>query len=164
MSDQRDSTNAAARGRWLYPLLFGVQTIGAAIFVWNGVPHYREILSDPATHEAEAWTLVWSLSAIAFMQVGYWIRYRMRPPLPQFKSSLLGHVIQFTSRMGFVLATSVFGFVFITQKPGFNMPAFRYVLTVASLFALFCYTQEFTRLGSAFMSQEKKPDAPADRK
>jgi len=142
--------------RWLYPFLFGVQTIGAAIFVWNAVPHYREILTDPAGHKVDTWTLVWSLSAITFLQIGYWLRYRLQPPLPKFKNTLLGHVIQFASRMGFVFATSVFGFVFITQKPGFHMPAFRYVVTVVSLFALFCYTKELTRLGMAFMKRDEK--------
>jgi hypothetical protein len=102
-----------------------VQTIGVAIFVWNAVPHYREILADPSSLDPRPETLVWSLSAIALIQVGYWIRYRIRPPLPQFANVLFGHILLFPDRMGFVLAISIFGFVFITKKPGFQMPAFR---------------------------------------
>lgn len=142
--------------RWLYPLLFGVQTLGAAIVLWNAVPHYREILTDPSAHHAESWTLVWSLSASLLMQIGYWIQYRVRPQLPQFSIALIGHVLQFASRMGFVLATSIFGFVFITHKPEFHMPAFRYAVTVVALFSVYCYTQELTRFGKAFINNEKK--------
>ena len=142
--------------RWLYLLLFGLQTIGVAIFIWNALPHYRHILADPASHEARPETLVWSLSAIALIQIGYWICYRVRPPQPRFSIALLGHVVQFASRMGFVLATSIFGFVFITQKPEFHMPAFRYVITIVALFSLYCYTQELTRLGGAFIKHDEK--------
>ena len=80
----------------------------------------------------------------------------VRPPLPRFASPLLGHIVQFLARMAFVLATSIFGFVFITQPPGFHMSAARHLVTVVGLFSLFCYTQELGRLGRAFTGQEKR--------
>jgi hypothetical protein len=162
MNKPNDSTSEPTRlehkaeERWMYPLLFGVQTIGVAILICNAVPHYREILSDPGAHQAEAWTLVWSLSASLLIQIGFWINYRVRPPLPQLSIALLGHVLQFVSRMSFVLATSIFGFVFLTPKPGFHMPASRYVVTIVALFSLYCYTQELTRLGKAFIKYDGK--------
>lgn len=141
-------------GRWRFPLLVGVETIGAVILFWHVVPHYRRVLVDPASFEARPETLVWALSSIALMQVGYWLRYRVRPPLPQVAHALLGHVLQFLGRMGFVLATSVCSFMFITPKPGFYMPASRYVVAIAGLFAIFCYTQELQRLGKACLGKE----------
>lgn len=147
-------------GRWRYPVLFGLQTLGAAIFVYNAVPHYRHVLADPAGHEAQAETLVWSLSAIVLIQLGYWIRFRAHTPLPEFTNALLGHSVQFIGRMGFVLATSVFGFVFITQKPGFHMPAFRYVVTLVVLFSVFCYQHELDDLGKALSRRENRQDRP----
>ena len=141
---------------WRYPILFGLQTLGAAIFLWNAVPHYRHVLADPAGHEARPETLVWSLSAVALIQLGYWINYFVRPPLPRLRNALLGHIVQFLGRMGFVLATSVFGFVFITQKPGFHMPPFRYVVTIVVLFAVFCYQRELDALGKALSSKNTK--------
>jgi len=145
-----------AGGRWRYVLLFAVQTIGALILFWNAIPHYRNILADPASFVARPATLLWALPAIALMQTGYWIRYRVRPPMPQFANALLGHVVHFLGRMGFVLATSLVGFVFITQKPGFRMPAARYAVFMAGLFSIFCYTQELERLGKNFVGPEKK--------
>jgi hypothetical protein len=149
----------SAGGPWRYLAMLGVQTIGAVILFWNAVPLYREVLADPASHEAQPEALVWSLSSIALIQVGYWISNRVRPPLPQFTNALLGHVTLFMARMGFVLATSIFGFVFITQKPGFHIPAFRYVVTLVGLFSLYCYTRELERLGTTLLGQEKKPNA-----
>jgi len=47
-----------------------------------------------------------------------------------------------------------FGFVFITRKPEFQIPTFRYVVTIAGLFALFCYTQELENLGKCLLGKE----------
>jgi hypothetical protein len=83
--------------------------------------------------------------------VGFWIRHRLQPPLPQFRNALMGYVILFLSRMSFLLATAIFGFVFITQRPEFHIPASRYFLTLAGLFSFFCYTQEVERLANSLI-------------
>ena len=110
----------------------------------------------PAAAEARSEHLVWALSSIELMQVGYWISYRVHRPLPRFSNALLGNVTLFVARMSFVFATSVFGFMFITQKPGFQIPAFRYVITLLGLFALYCYIQELERFGRALLGQRNR--------
>jgi hypothetical protein len=156
-NSSRSAPAQSTDGRWRYPALFGMQTIGVVILLWNAIPLYRQILADPASHVARNENLVWSLSPIALMQVGYWISNRVRPPPPRFANVLLGHVTMFLARMSFVFATSVFGFLFIAEKPGFHLPVSRYVLTLLGLFALYCYMQELERLGRAFLGHEKKP-------
>lgn len=156
-NSSRSAPAQSTDGRWRYPALFGMQTIGVVILLWNAIPHYRQILADPTSHVARNENLVWSLSSIALMQVGYWISNRVRPPPPRFANVLLGHVTMFLARMSFVFATSVFGFLFIAEKPGFHLPVSRYVLTLLGLFALYCYMQELERLGRAFLGQERKP-------
>jgi len=151
----------AARDRWQFPTLFGAQTIGAFILFWNAVPLYQQILVDPASHEARPERLVWALSSIGLMQLAYWICYRIRPPPPKFTNALLGHVTLFIARMSFVFATSVFGFLFITQRREFHIPASRCLITLLGLFALYCYVQEVERLGRAFLEREKEPIASA---
>ncbi len=140
------------------PVLFGVQTIGAVILFWNGVPLFQEILADPAGHEAQPEHLIWALSSILLMQAGYWISDRDRPLLPHFTNAPLGHITLFVARMSFVFPTSVFGFMFIAQRPGFHIPVFRYVVTIAGLFSLFCYTRELERLGRAFLAKKASAD------
>ena len=138
-------------GRWVYYLLFAVQTIGAVILLWYTVPLYQQILADPGGHEARPETLIWSLSAIALMQAGYWISHRLRPPLPQPRNAFVGYIVLFIARMSFVLASSIFGFVFIVRRPELYVPTSRYFVLVIGLFALFCYIQELEQLGRALI-------------
>lgn len=55
---------------------------------------------------------------------------------------------------GFVLATSLFFFVFLARNSGLEIPEFNYIVIVAGMFSLYCYTREFERLGSAFLPEE----------
>ena len=137
-----------------YYFLFAMQTIGAAILFWYGVPLFRQVLLDPGSHVPRAENLVWSLSAIALMQAGFWIRHRLRPPLPQLRNALVGYIILFVARMSFVLATSVFGFVYIVRRPELLVPMSRYFVLIIALFALFCYTQELEQLGRALIDRD----------
>ena len=113
----------SALGRSSYFALFGTQTIGAVFLIWTGLLVYREVLADPVSHETHPWAIVGSLSSIALMQICYWVSYRVRPPLPQFQNALLGHAILLLARMIYVLPTSIFGFVFIAQRPEFEIPS-----------------------------------------
>jgi len=134
-----------------YFVLLAMQTIGAAILFWFTVPLFRQALLDPGSHVPRTENLVWSLSAIMLMQAGFWIRHRLRPPLPQLRNTLLGYIVLFVARMSFVLATSVFGFVFIVRRPELYVPTSRYFVLVIGLFALFCYTQELEQFGRALI-------------
>ena len=151
-NDSLASTAALARsvrGRRSYFALFGMQTIGAVVLFWTGLLLYRQALADPS-HEPELWPIVGSLSSIALMQISYWVSYRVRPPMPQLQNALLGHVILFLARMIYVLPTAIFGFVFVAQRPEFDIPVFRCFVLLLGLFSLFCYVRELERLGRVF--------------
>ncbi len=139
----------SALGRWSYLALFGMQTIGAVVLIWTGLRLYRQVLADPS-HEPELWPIVGSLSSIALMQICYWVSHRVRPALPQFQNAPLGHAILFLARMIYVLPTAVFGFVFVAQRPEFDIPVFRCLVLLLGLFSLFCYVRELERLGRVF--------------
>jgi hypothetical protein len=85
---------------------------------------------------------------------GFWIRHRLRPPFPQLRNALLGYIVLFVARMSFVLATSIFGFVFIVRRPESYVPTSRYFVLVIGLFALFCYIQELEQLGRALIGPD----------
>jgi hypothetical protein len=138
-----------------YLFLFAMQTTGAAILFWYTIPLFRQVLLDPGGHVPRTANLVWSLSAITLMQAGYWMRHRLRLPVPQlFRNALLGYIVLFVARMSFVLATAVFGFVFIVRRPEFQIPASRYFIVIIGLFALFCYTQELEQQGRAMIGSD----------
>jgi hypothetical protein len=146
--------NKPIGGASRYFFLFAMQTIGAAVLFSYAVPLFRQVLLDPGSHVVRPERLIWSLLAVALMQAGYWIRYRIRPPLPQLRNALFGYIVLFVARMSFVLATSVFGLVFIVRKPEFQIPASRYFIVITALFALFCYTQELEQLGRALIGPD----------
>lgn len=141
-----------------YFFFFAMQTIGAAILIWLGVPLYRQVLENPGAHEPRPERLIWSLAAIALLQAGYWVRHRLNPPLPRLSNAFLGHIILFLGRLSFVFAAAVFGFAFI-RKPEFQIPLSRYLVLIACLFALFCYTQELERLGRGLIGSNPRPDS-----
>ena len=93
------------------------------------------------------------------MQAGFWIRHQLRPPLPQLRNAFVGYIVLFIARMSFVLATSIFGFVFIVRRPELYVPTSRYFVLVIGLFALFCYIQELEQLGRALIG----PDSGKER-
>jgi len=76
------------------------------------------------------------------------------------RSSLLlgnaafGYIVLFIARMSFVLATFIFGFVFIVRRPELYVPTSRYFVLVIGLFALFCYIQELEQLGRALIGPD----------
>jgi hypothetical protein len=139
-----------------YFFLLAMQTIGAGILFWFTVLLFRQVLLDPSSHVPRTETLAWSLSAITLMQAGYWIRHRLPPP---FRNALIGHIVLFVARMSFVLATSIFGFVFIVRRPELFVPTSRYFVLVVGLFALFCYTQELEQLGRALIGPDNAKKA-----
>ena len=139
----------SATGGGRYMLLFAVETLGASMIAGIVLPVYRAALASPATWRPNAANLAWALAAMVLMQAGYWARHRLRPHPPAFHHALLGHVIQFAGRMTFVLATSIFGFVFITRRLEFA--ALGYAVTMLGLFCWYCYTQELQRLGHALI-------------
>jgi hypothetical protein len=147
---------------WRYFSLLGVQTVGAGVMLWNGVPLYRTILADPASHRETVEALLWAVPSVVLVQVGYWISRGVRLPDLPIRNALLGHVILFGARMIFVFATSVFGFVFILAKPEFEIPISRYVVTVLGLFSLYCYVLEIERLGRGLQAERSTDRSAAN--
>ena len=140
-----------------YFVFLAVQTLGATVLFWYAVPLYREVWADPAGHEVHPERLIWALSSIGLLQIGYWMRHRFNPPLPQFRNAFVGHIILFVGRISFVFASAVFGFTFLIPRPELHIPTSRYVLLVVGLFALFCYVQELDRLGRVLNERKQQP-------
>lgn len=135
--------------RGLYAILFGMQTLGAMIFIFHGIPLFRRALAGDVPQQVEPKSLMYALTSITLMQVGYWLGHRWQPLPPRRSNPMLAHLVLFLAHMGFAVPTTVFVFVFVTPSPGFHMPMWRYAVTVMGLFALFCYSLEFHRLGAA---------------
>ena len=138
---------ATRGGRWLYPLLFGMQSLGVLIIVVNGVPLYRQLAGNPSSYATRTDPLFLALLAIVLIQIGYWTRRRISPAPPPVENGILAHLVLFVGRLVWGVATAVFGFVFLTQRLAAHLPWTRYILILAVLFSLFCYLIETLYLG-----------------
>jgi len=143
-------------GCWLYPLLLIIETTGTVIFCWKGLPLFRLLIADPASYATREKIWIWALTAIVLIQIGYWLRYQIRPAIPRLHNALVGHIVLFVSRVSFVVATAIFSFVFVAKKLEGQIDAPRYVLTLVGLFSLFCYMLELQRFGNALIGPEEK--------
>ena len=138
-----------------YMLLFAVECVGAAMIAGIVIPVYRAALARPAEYAPNPANIVWSIVAMALMQAGFWARRRLRLRPPAFHNALLGQVIQFTGSMTFVLATSIFGFIFITRRPELQFAVPGYMVALLSLFCWFCFTQDLQQLGRSLIGPER---------
>lgn len=141
-------------GRWLYPLLLALETIGAVLLYSEGLPIYRKTLADPGAYDPQ--TTFVALSGAVLIQAAYWVRYRMRPPEPRFANVLLAHILLFVSRLIFVLPAAIFSFLFIAKAVELQMPLSRYAFILFALFSLFCYVLELELLGARLLRAQER--------
>lgn len=133
----------------LYFLLWVVQTLGAIIVLVNGVPIYRQLTSDFASHRPQPGILWWAVAAVALIQGTYWLRVRLNPPLPRAAHVFLGHLAYFVARLSFILASSSFAVMFFVRFDQLELPLNRILMLIALLFSMFCWTLELERLAKA---------------
>jgi hypothetical protein len=141
-------------GHGLYLFLFALQTAGAAIVMMNGLPIYRQMVGDFSKHQAEPGILWWAVAAVALIQVAYWLRVRLQPPLPRGAHIVAGHLVGFVARLSFILASSTFAVMFFVRFEQLSLPPHRILMVLALLFSLFCYTLELERLARAIQGAE----------
>jgi hypothetical protein len=60
--------------------------------------------------------------------------------------------VLFVARLVFLLGSAAFSLLFIVNTPPDSIPVFRYLLLLAMLFSLFCYTLELERLGKTLLA------------
>ena len=145
-------------GRWLFPFLLALETAGAMMLYWEGLPIYRQTLANTVTFPTK--TTAMALAGVALIQAAYWLRHRMRPEPPRYAHALLAHIVLFLARMVFLLPTAVFSFLFLTKTLEVQIPYTKYAFIILALFSLFCYVRELEWLGTHMMSREEKDRRP----
>ena len=148
------------RGPGLYFVLVAAQTVGVAIILWYGMPIYREMMRDLSGHQPRPVVLWWAWGGILLVLVAYVLRMRLRPPLPKGGRPIVGHVLLFAGRLGFVAATSTFSLVFINHFGELNLPPHRMASLLVLLFAMFCWNLELEHLSKALIGRAGEPDGP----
>ncbi|PZM15759.1 hypothetical protein [Rhizobium tubonense] len=147
-----------------YTLLFFAQALGSLSLISQCVPIYARLLDDPGTPQrfGVAMVVVAGLSVV-LVQTAYWYRvFNVILPV-RTKRVVVGHLILFASRLGFIVASALFSIVLFRHLPEIDFAQnwstflWRGLLLLAVLFTLFCFTTELERLGSAMRGPERQP-------
>lgn len=141
-----------------YAVLLAAQTACAAIMLVNIHAGFRiliENLGTPNAASAPA-SVLHLLIAAVLGQACYWYRLRKVPVPASYQNIALGHLLAFSSRLGFIWGGALFSVYFLRHAPALALGpldiAWRGALLIAVLFALYCYTLELERLGSALQT------------
>lgn len=139
------------RGVGLFFSLLAVQTAGVALLLANIIPLYRLLALDFANYKPDPRTW-WAFTGMLLVQVAYWLRVRLQPPLPRAGSTLLGHVLQFVARLSFVAVTAAFADMFLKRfdaMKDMDYPPLRALGVLFIFFSIFCWTLDLERLAKA---------------
>ena len=82
--------------------ILGIESLGAAILLFTGVPIYRALMFNPDSYVPDNQNLIWGIIAVILIQVPYWIKQNMQlvPNTP--KSNFLSTSVSFLGRLLFV--------------------------------------------------------------
>jgi hypothetical protein len=141
----------------IYLLLLAIQVVGAIAFVWQQLPEFTQVLTNPGVQLPKDTSSDLMTAGILFvMQVSFWIRL-LRIPIPFRHSNIfLNHLFLFFGRLSFIFGSALFSVVVFRHVPelgrdtDFLLMARRGFLFAGCLFALFCASLEVERLGQAF--------------
>ena len=81
----------------MYFSLLSVQFAGVAILLVNMIPLYRLMVLDFSNYRPDL-RPAWAIAGMLLIQVAYWLRVRLNPPLPQTGTIVLGHIVAFVAR------------------------------------------------------------------
>ena len=146
----------------IYLLLLAIQVLGAIAFVWQELPEFRQVLTNPGEQLAkDASSDLTTAGILLVMQVSFWVRL-LRIPIPFRRSNVfLNHLFLFFGRLSFIFGSALFSVVVFRHVPelgrdtDFLLMARRGFLFVGCLFALFCTSLEVERLAQAFENNRK---------
>jgi hypothetical protein len=140
-----------------YLFLLAVQLMGLVFFVWEGMPEFRQIVTNPGVQlQKDFGADLLLVGVFSVMQICFWIRVRHVPVPFRHANMFLNHVFLFLGRLGFIFGSALFSVVVFRHLPDLGpqtdvlLSAQRGIILVACLFALFCTSLELERLGQAF--------------
>jgi hypothetical protein len=136
-----------ATRRLLYWSLFAVETAGMALILYDGIPIYRRLMSEPLENRPARHVLVPVLCVVAVMQIGYWFKGRFRPTFAPMSHPLLAHLLLFFARLSFIFAAGLFSLSLFRRLTDLSESLPGVVVLLLATFAQFCYARELERLG-----------------
>ncbi|HKF45553.1 MAG TPA: hypothetical protein VKG01_20870 [Thermoanaerobaculia bacterium] len=143
---RRLSELSARTKRLLYWSLFGVESAGMLGILWIALPLYQKLLSGPAGYRPGRALLPPILAITIVMQLSYWGKRLIRPPLRRGDRTVLGHMLLFLARLSFIFAGANLSLLLFRRFPESNPSPLGVVTLFVASFAQFCYVRELEAL------------------
>ena len=133
--------------RLAYWCLFAVESAGMALILYEGVPVYRRLLTEPIENHPAQGILLPILLVVAVMQACYWIKQPLRPTFANVSHPLLAHLLMFFSRLSFIFAAGLFSLTLYRRLTDLRESLPGVGVLLLATFAQFCYARELDILG-----------------
>jgi hypothetical protein len=151
------NTSNAQQRTGLYLLLLALQLMGAITFIWQELPEFRQVASNPGEQlPRDDLSDLLLVGVLLVMQIAFWCRMRLIP-IPSFRpNAFLQHLFLFLGKLSFIFGSALFGVAVFRHLPELDrsvdilLMIRRGVIFTGCLFALFCSSLEVERLGQAF--------------
>jgi hypothetical protein len=161
MSEIINPINSNGPAAKTYLFLLAIQLCGMILFVWQELPEFRQVVTNPGVQLPEdTYSDLLMFGVFIVMQTSFWIRL-YHVPIPHRRPNLfLNHLFLFLGRLSFIFGSALFSVVVFRHLPELGsqtsilLMAQRGTIFVACLFALFCTSLEIERLGQAFERRE----------
>jgi hypothetical protein len=145
-----------------YLLLLATQLAGMAIFVWQELPEFEQLLLNPGEQlPKDIFSDLMIFGVFCMMQISFWCRVLYVPIPPRRPNVFLNHVFLFLGRLSFIFGGALFSVVVFRHLPKMGREADLLLATergltfMGCLFALFCSSLEIERLGQAFEDRSR---------
>jgi hypothetical protein len=132
--------------RIVYWVLFGGESAGMLYILWITLPLYRKLVSGPGGYRPGAPLILPVLTVSLAMQLSYWSKREMRPPVRSGHNRVGGHLLLFLSRLSFIFAGANLSLLLFRRAADTVLSPMGVLVLFFSSFAQFCYVRELEAL------------------
>jgi hypothetical protein len=130
-----------------YWILFALESGGMIFILWVGLPLYRRLAAGPGGYRPGAPLAFPVLVVSLAMQVSYWSKRSMRPPIRRGQNTVGGHMLLFLARLSFIFAAANLSLLLFRRAADTTVSPFGVLVLLFASFAQFCYVRELEALG-----------------
>jgi hypothetical protein len=144
----------------LFWSLLAVQTLGAVVIIWVGLPIFQH-LSSAESGGATFRVFAIALAAVAVMQAAYWPAHvlKLRLHFHFRRNAVLGHVLICMGEFSLFFIAGLVTVALFLQFRGLQHHLWKMGILILGLFAMSCYKYQLMSLGEILIStQASAPD------
>ena len=129
-----------------YWILFAFESGGMIFILWIALPLFRRLSAGPGGYRPGAPLTFPVLVVSLAMQVSYWSKRSIRPPVRRGHGILAGHLLLFLARLSFIFAGANLSLVLFRRFADTAVSPVGLLVLFFASFAQFCYVRELEAL------------------